>query len=192
VTPKQRKFAEEYLVDQNATQAAIRAGYSKKTACAQGSRLLRNVKVAAAIDAKTEKHLAKVEVTAERIMQELAAVAFSSIADFIKIDNEGKPALDWDNIPEGATAAIQSIGGRNIITLHSKLDALKTLFTIGEAVERRRELEAAAAAGQMTDITPVSEMDVIEKARIIGMMMIEGLELAKKAKETKKLDVQCA
>ena len=46
LTPKQRRFVEEYLVDLNATQAAIRAGYSKKTAEVQGCRLLSNVKVA--------------------------------------------------------------------------------------------------------------------------------------------------
>jgi phage terminase small subunit len=49
LTPKQARFVEEYLVDLNAKQAAIRAGYSPKTAEVQGCRLLRNVQVAAAI-----------------------------------------------------------------------------------------------------------------------------------------------
>ncbi len=48
LTPKQARFVEEYFVDLNATQAAIRAGYSAKTAYSQGERLLRNVEVAAA------------------------------------------------------------------------------------------------------------------------------------------------
>jgi len=51
LTPKQQRFVEEYLVDFNATQAAIRAGYSKKTAYSQGERLLRHVDVAAAVEA---------------------------------------------------------------------------------------------------------------------------------------------
>ena len=51
LTPKQARFVEEYLIDLNATQAAIRAGYSTHTADVQGSRLLSNVKVAAAIQA---------------------------------------------------------------------------------------------------------------------------------------------
>jgi phage terminase small subunit len=50
VTPKQEKFVQEYLVDMNATQAAIRAGYSAKTAQEQGSRLLSNVMVQAALN----------------------------------------------------------------------------------------------------------------------------------------------
>ena len=49
MTPKQERFVQEYLVDMNATQAAIRAGYSAHTAEQQGSRLCRNVQVAAAI-----------------------------------------------------------------------------------------------------------------------------------------------
>ncbi len=49
LTPRQARFVEEYLLDLNATQAAIRAGYSKKTAYSQGERLLRNVEVAAAV-----------------------------------------------------------------------------------------------------------------------------------------------
>ena len=49
LTGKRARFAEEYSVDLNATQAAIRAGYSEKTAASQGERLLRNVEIAAAI-----------------------------------------------------------------------------------------------------------------------------------------------
>lgn len=55
MTPKQAAFVAEYLVDKNATQAAIRAGYSKKTAASQGERLLRNVEIRAAIDAAMQE-----------------------------------------------------------------------------------------------------------------------------------------
>ena len=54
LTPKQERFVEEYLIDLNATQAAIRAGYSAKTAEAQGSRLLSNVNVSALV---ADKHV---------------------------------------------------------------------------------------------------------------------------------------
>ena len=57
LTEKQQRFVEEYLVDLNATQAAIRAGYSVKTADVQGSRMLRNVKVHRYIDFSTIKVL---------------------------------------------------------------------------------------------------------------------------------------
>ncbi len=76
LTPKQQRFVDEYLVDLNATQAAIRAGYSARTAEQAGSRLLRNVQVVARIQQKNGKRLQKVELTADRVLQEIARIAF--------------------------------------------------------------------------------------------------------------------
>lgn len=70
LSPKQARFVTEYLKDQNATQAAARAGYSKATANQQGSRLLANVGVAAAIRAKQTRVARKVEITAESLAKE--------------------------------------------------------------------------------------------------------------------------
>jgi phage terminase small subunit len=70
LSPKQARFVTEYLKDQNATQAAARAGYSKATANQQGSRLLANVGVAAAIRAKQTRVARKVEITAESLARE--------------------------------------------------------------------------------------------------------------------------
>ena len=55
MTDKQKRFCDEYLVDCNATQAAIRAGYSEKTACEQAARMLANVKIKAYIDEKMKQ-----------------------------------------------------------------------------------------------------------------------------------------
>lgn len=65
LTPKQARFVDEFIVDLNATQAAIRAGYSAKTANQSGPRLLVNVGVAAAIAKRQAKVSAKAELTAE-------------------------------------------------------------------------------------------------------------------------------
>lgn len=65
--PKQKRFVEEYLIDLCATQAAIRAGYSKKTAKSQGQRLLTNVDVAALIKKAQDKRSARNEVTLDEI-----------------------------------------------------------------------------------------------------------------------------
>lgn len=69
LTPKQEAFVREYLVDLNATQAAIRAGYSPKTAREQASRLLSNVNVMDAISAGKAARAEKLEVTAEQVLQ---------------------------------------------------------------------------------------------------------------------------
>lgn len=72
---KQQRFVQEYLVDLNATQAAIRAGYSEKTANEQGSRLLANVSVAAAVHGAMAALAEKIELTAEWVCHELVANA---------------------------------------------------------------------------------------------------------------------
>jgi phage terminase small subunit len=110
LTPKQQRFCDEYLIDLNATQAAIRAGYSPKTAEQTASRLLRNVKVQEYI-AKRQKELSRsTEITQERVIKELALIAFSNNADYAHVvekkmkaevggalvdvlDEDGKPVM---------------------------------------------------------------------------------------------------
>lgn len=79
MTPKQRRFVAEYLIDLNATQAAIRAGYSKKNADVTGPRLLGNVGVAEAIAAGASKQLGKAELTGEMVKERLRILAFQDI-----------------------------------------------------------------------------------------------------------------
>lgn len=71
LSPKQQRFVLEYLMDQNGTQAAIRAGYSESTARQQGSRLLTDPRVLAAVRAGQQKVAKKAEVTVDSLMAEL-------------------------------------------------------------------------------------------------------------------------
>lgn len=73
---KQKTFIAEYLIDFNATRAAIASGYSPNTATEQGSRLLTNVKVAAEIERRSGKRNEKLGITAERVLDEIAKLAF--------------------------------------------------------------------------------------------------------------------
>jgi phage terminase small subunit len=75
-TPKQAAFIEEHAVDMNATQAAIRAGYSAKTAGWIGPQLLAKTHIAAAIAEKRADRSIRTEITADRVLQELARTAF--------------------------------------------------------------------------------------------------------------------
>lgn len=72
---KQRRFVDEYLVDLNATQAAIRAGYSAKTAYAQGQRLLKHVEVQKAVTDAQEKRSERTAITADYVLQGIQEVA---------------------------------------------------------------------------------------------------------------------
>jgi phage terminase small subunit len=138
LTPKQERFVQEYLIDLNATQAAIRAGYSAKTANEQGARLLANVSIAAAIAAKQEKLFDRYEVTADRIVRELALMGFSNMLDYVSIEG-GEARVDLSAIDRDQAAAIQevtveSVGGgkeapivRTKFKLASKQGALELL-----------------------------------------------------------------
>lgn len=71
LTAKQRRFVEEYLIDLNATQAAIRAGYAAKTANREGSRLLSKVDIAEAVAAGAQKRVQKAEISAQDVLEGL-------------------------------------------------------------------------------------------------------------------------
>lgn len=79
LTDKQKRFCKEYVIDFNATQAAIKAGYSKKTAKSQGQRLLTNVDIQQEIKKLKDKTANKLEITHEMLTAEWAKMAFSSI-----------------------------------------------------------------------------------------------------------------
>ena len=81
LTPKQARFVQEYLVDLNATQAAVRAGYSERTACEQGARLLANVKVREAIQAAEKKRQERTEITQDYVIGKLVEIADRTASD---------------------------------------------------------------------------------------------------------------
>lgn len=80
---RQERFIEEYLIDLNATQAAIRAGYSPKTAQEQGARLLSKAMIRARVDEAKAERSRRTGITADRLLRELARVAFVNPSDVI-------------------------------------------------------------------------------------------------------------
>ena len=129
-TPKQKRFVEEYLIDLNATQAAIRAGYSPETAKDIGCQNLAKLNISAAIAKAMAERSKRTGVNQDRIVLELAKIAFVNPAD-----------VDISN-PETATAddaaAIQSVkvkrfstkdggGTEREIRFHDKIRALELL-----------------------------------------------------------------
>lgn len=79
LTPKEQAFVDEYPLDKNATKAAIRAGYSEKTAYSIGQRLLKKVEIKKAIAFKLEKAAKRNEITLDRVLQEYARIAFADV-----------------------------------------------------------------------------------------------------------------
>ena len=134
LTPKQRKFVSEYLVDLNATQAAIRAGFSQKTARAQGQRLLTNVDIANAIAAAQAKREKRTEITQDRVVQELARIAFGNSRSVMSWTASGMRLRNSDDLTEDEAAIVSEVretttkdGGSMALKTHDKLKALELL-----------------------------------------------------------------
>ena len=93
LTPKQQRFVEEYLIDLNATQSAIRAGYSEKTASEQGSRMLGNVKVQAAIQEAQNKRTERTEITQDYVLSNIQKVIERCMQQEAVQARDGSPLL---------------------------------------------------------------------------------------------------
>jgi phage terminase small subunit len=91
LTAKQERFVEEYLIDLNATQAAIRAGYSERTAKSQGQRLLTNVDIAAAIAATKKNRSQRTEITQDYVL--------TNIVEILERCRQVRPVVRADGSP---------------------------------------------------------------------------------------------
>jgi len=138
LTPKQEAFVREYLIDLNATQAAIRAGYSKKTAHPIGAENLQKPAIAKAIQRVMDERARKVEVTQERVLREFAKIAFLDPRQFF--DSKGR-LREITSLPEDVAAGIAGLHSSEIpgkkegdpLTLVKKIkfaDKLKALDSL--------------------------------------------------------------
>jgi phage terminase small subunit len=139
LNPNQKRFVDEYLIDRNATQAAIRAGYCKGTKNKKSPQtvahdLLRLPWVIEEIDKKQARIAQKLEITSENIAREYARIAFANFADFGKWGGGNFDLTDSDSLTEDQTRAVQEVsqtvtrdGGSITIKLHDKKGALDSL-----------------------------------------------------------------
>lgn len=112
MTERQKRFCEEYLIDLNATQAAIRAGYSPKTANEQGCQVLANISVRARIDEALAERSRRTGVNQDRVIRELARVAFANATDVVDFET----AELIQSATSDDTAAIASVKVKTIPT----------------------------------------------------------------------------
>lgn len=173
LTEKQKRFAQEYLVDLNATQAAIRAGYSEKTAYSIGQRLLKKVEIQAAIQKQQEKLRNKLEITQERVLEELAAVAFANGTDYVTITQTGSvritPTGKLSEEKKKAVAAIKEGQYGTEVKLYDKVRALELLGKHLGVFDNG----AANAAAEENNIFAVIEKSTREEMDIRAIPEIE-------------------
>ena len=112
MTKKQKRFVEEYLIDLNATQAAIRAGYSPDTAQQMGSENLSKPVIRNAVDKAIAERSRRTGINQDRVIQELAKIAFLNPVDVIDMDT----ATIQGEANRDDTACIASVKVKNIPT----------------------------------------------------------------------------
>jgi phage terminase small subunit len=144
-TPRQARFVEEYLIDLNATQAAIRAGYSAKRADAIGYELLRKPEIQEAIQAAMDARSRRTGITADRVLDELRKVAFGDARRVmswgpggVKLIDSAELSGDDAAIVAEAFESITKDGGSIRLKTHDKLKALELLGRhLGMFVDKR-------------------------------------------------------
>ena len=142
LTAKQMRFVDEYMVDLNATQAAIRAGYSSRTANTIGTQNLVKLSIQAEISRRQKDLQRRTEVTQERVVMELARVAFADATDYVQVEtriiNKGdievpielavhKETAELSADQRAAIASIKQGANGVEIKLHDKIKALELL-----------------------------------------------------------------
>ena len=174
---KQARFVEEYLKDLNATQAAIRAEYSVKTAYSQGQRLLKKVEVQKAIEEATKARSERTKIDSDYVLHRLAEIDRMDVLDILHDDGSLRAVRDWPPIWR------QYIGGMDVLTSITRVndeteienilkkikwpDKLKNLDLIGKHVNvqawRERQELTGLNGGPIETVTRVElvapEMD---------------------------------
>lgn len=149
-------FVVEYLVDLNATQAAIRAGYSPGGARDAGYRNLMNRQIRAAIAEEQRPRLERLDMDAADVLHELARIARSNVLDYMKIGAQGEPIVDFGGLDRDNASALSEVTvedfaiGRGAdkrdvrrikFRLHDKLSALDKLAKHYGLLRERMSLE---------------------------------------------------
>ena len=144
LTDKQARFVEEYLIDLNATQAAIRAGYAESSAKDCGWENLQKPAVQAALHEAMDARSKRTAITADRVLQELAHLGFARMDDYAEWGPKGVTLKQSEGLTEDQLRAVGEVsetvtqhGGTIRFKLHDKLGALEKLGKhLGLFVER--------------------------------------------------------
>ena len=124
-------FCEEYIVDLNATQAAIRAGYSERTANEQGAQLLAKLSIQQRMQELQAERSKRTAITQDRVVQELAAIAFANATDYARVIWPGvvriTPTAELSAEQVKAVAGIKEGANGIEVKLHDKVKALELL-----------------------------------------------------------------
>lgn len=156
------RFVDEFMIDRNATEAAIRAGYSKNSAGQIGCRLLKDGKILTEINKRSEEQSIRLQITSDRIIQEYENLALFDPLDLFDDDGNLKALKD---IPEHARRAISGLD----------LIQLKTITTDDVKIEAiLKKLKFADKKGALDSLAKIKGM-MKDKVEVTGQITIGAL-----------------
>src|SRR5580704_8324243 len=154
--PRERRFVELFVETSNATRSALAAGYGRnyQNAGVYANRLLKKARIRDAVDRRNAEIMAKLDFTPSRIIAEIAKVAGVNTADFVSIDDDGKPHLDLTGVKRAQMAAVASVdsettefGVKARVKMHDKLKALDMLAKMARLYPAERTELTGADGG---------------------------------------------
>lgn len=139
LTDREILFADHYIISNNATDAAIKAGYSEKCAGQQGHENLKKPEILKYINFKTKPVFEQLGITQERVLRELVTIGFSDMADYLKNDWSIKDLSEIDPAKTPAIKHIEKTDRGFKIHLQDKLSALYRLWEILKANDKKQQ-----------------------------------------------------
>ena len=195
--PKRRRFVEQFRISLNATEAAVKAGYSMKTARQQGSRLLTFVDIQEALAEVQADDAARCQVEADRIIGELATLAFVNMDDYMRIGQDGEPFVDLSATTRAQKAGLLAFkhkeykegrgeDARDVCEVEIRLIPAKfpALIKLGEHVGLFRKDSGKVIDGDVIDIAKIEAREKmrIEKLEEIAQRYLPAPKTEKAAK----------
>lgn len=183
LTARQQLFAEQFAVDCNAAQAAIRAGYSQKAANTVGSFLAKQPHIRAEIDRLLARKRQRTEVTAERVVQELARLAFADARTLHRPDGSLKSPQEWDDDTAAQISGLEvsrtstrtaasGISARHHLRTASGTHALDPMNPGMDGVRADTEVQVEESTVKVKRYDKVKALDLL--ARHTGVLGTEG------------------
>ena len=156
LSPKMQRFVDEYLVDNNGAQAAIRAGYSEKTAREQAARLLTKVIVKKALEEKRAEIAEENQLKISDVIDELKKIAFSDVTQVMSFNSKNARVKSSKSLSEDAKKTISSVSKTQnglTVKLHDKVKALELLGRYLNIFSEKIQVEGAGI-GLILNMSP--------------------------------------
>lgn len=166
LTPKQQRFVEEYLIDLNATQAAIRAGYSEKSAQEIGAENLSKPMVAKAIQESLQERKERVQIDADYVLKRLVEIDQMDVLDIMDDQMKILPLRDWPKIWRQYISNIENLELTDADGVFKKIkwpDKVKNLELLGKHISVGAFKDKVEHSGKL-EIQSISDlMDELSK-----------------------------